>query len=767
MRSRHQGTELSRLFESQRAAAIRKRALVEKLRAHPVGADSPAAPLDYPASEAAPALAGQYDLLPNPFFENAALTDNPRPPSREDSSANYLAIEDYVQAADVSVRLWNCIKRDRALATFNVFDAIDNETAFRVVCNRVYQMGSKSIDELISLIRRCPPDVSLIAKEQIIASSAPAPETKAPPAWMQVTIAKALDEFDLSVRLARAEPLGILDELTVNDFVEGSERYKNLFKGQRGFGRKSLKELSILLQEYVDARNSISTIETTDGLGSHPVDQQNGLPQRLSAEEVRTAVHRAIDALEKKQIEVIKKRYGLDGFAKHTLNEIAQQVHVTRERVRQVESKALRQLGAKRHRSLFENLLADNFDNTWTVLSGEHGGISDESLSQGRGRTDPLVLLSIDILHGGIPEWLHSVATRGAQGWIRSARQAKDLAEDTHRLQLALRDMPSPMPVRTVAILSGLTPERVCAALSTSRSPRVFDGYVVEGHLGARAKRTIVAHKVAQEKYSSAFDLIGLVLACKDRADADDGGSRNIRIVVDEAPHLFGSLFENLYFALGSRPIERLQALPYELEEVDDVFEERSIGAWLKQYLHDHGPTRLQDLRRAAVAQFGGGISETSIGAILSSNPCFRRIAPGVFDICRSSSGRLRDEATLSILLDERQCRLYCYARFSGAPINFFPAWGDWYEMHLVKWASTAVNTDLFRSLMSVAKPRLWPTSGVETASWIDLKSQQARWCLAGPRRYALGRRIPSPEQFFSALAYLVIFGSIGCQPFC
>ena len=41
---------------------------------------------------------------------------------------------------------------------------------------------------------------------------------------------------------------------------------------------------------------------------------------------------------------MIRLRFGLDGNQPHTLEEVGQMFHVTRERIRQIEAKALRKL---------------------------------------------------------------------------------------------------------------------------------------------------------------------------------------------------------------------------------------------------------------------------------------------------------------------------------------------------------------------------------------------------------------------------------------
>ena len=49
-------------------------------------------------------------------------------------------------------------------------------------------------------------------------------------------------------------------------------------------------------------------------------------------------------ALNKREAMVIAMRFGLAGNTEHTLEEIGQQLGVTRERVRQIEAKALNKL---------------------------------------------------------------------------------------------------------------------------------------------------------------------------------------------------------------------------------------------------------------------------------------------------------------------------------------------------------------------------------------------------------------------------------------
>jgi RNA polymerase primary sigma factor len=53
---------------------------------------------------------------------------------------------------------------------------------------------------------------------------------------------------------------------------------------------------------------------------------------------------RVISSLKPNEREIIVKRFGLEGAEEHTLEEVGQSFGVTRERIRQIETKALRKL---------------------------------------------------------------------------------------------------------------------------------------------------------------------------------------------------------------------------------------------------------------------------------------------------------------------------------------------------------------------------------------------------------------------------------------
>lgn len=64
----------------------------------------------------------------------------------------------------------------------------------------------------------------------------------------------------------------------------------------------------------------------------------------INAEEMKVAITAALDWLLPRQADVIRLRFGLEGEDEHNLQDVAKKLQITRERVRQIEAKALRNL---------------------------------------------------------------------------------------------------------------------------------------------------------------------------------------------------------------------------------------------------------------------------------------------------------------------------------------------------------------------------------------------------------------------------------------
>mgnify|MGYP002064638446 CR=1 FL=1 len=67
---------------------------------------------------------------------------------------------------------------------------------------------------------------------------------------------------------------------------------------------------------------------------------------RIQDEDIQSNLEHWLEKLNQKQREVVERRFGLHGYHRETLEHIGEEIGVTRERVRQIQLEALRNLRA-------------------------------------------------------------------------------------------------------------------------------------------------------------------------------------------------------------------------------------------------------------------------------------------------------------------------------------------------------------------------------------------------------------------------------------
>ena len=80
-------------------------------------------------------------------------------------------------------------------------------------------------------------------------------------------------------------------------------------------------------------------------LGDFIEDTVNVAPMEAAMQAgLRDVVGELLDGLTPREAKVMRMRFGIDMSSDHTLDEVGKQFDVTRERIRQIEAKALRKL---------------------------------------------------------------------------------------------------------------------------------------------------------------------------------------------------------------------------------------------------------------------------------------------------------------------------------------------------------------------------------------------------------------------------------------
>jgi RNA polymerase primary sigma factor len=112
---------------------------------------------------------------------------------------------------------------------------------------------------------------------------------------------------------------------------------------ESGFTEKRVQELLDLMEDPVSLETPVGDGESS--YGDLIEDENADRPDLVTALNHRSAeVTRALEALNPRMREVLALRFGLDGKHPLTLEEVGTRLGITRERVRQLEARALREL---------------------------------------------------------------------------------------------------------------------------------------------------------------------------------------------------------------------------------------------------------------------------------------------------------------------------------------------------------------------------------------------------------------------------------------
>lgn len=164
--------------------------------------------------------------------------------------------------------------------------------------------------------------------------------------WIRQTIERAIMNQTRTIRL----PIHVVKELNV--YLRAARELT-----QKLDHEPSAEEIAELLEKPVrDVKRLLGLNERITSVDSpiHGTDKSlldtvaddsgNDPSELLQESDLRSCLDRWLDQLTDKQQEVISRRFGLRGYVTSTLEEVGQEIGLTRERVRQIQVEALRRM---------------------------------------------------------------------------------------------------------------------------------------------------------------------------------------------------------------------------------------------------------------------------------------------------------------------------------------------------------------------------------------------------------------------------------------
>jgi RNA polymerase primary sigma factor len=166
--------------------------------------------------------------------------------------------------------------------------------------------------------------------------------------WIRQAVTRAIADQGRTIRL----PVHVVDQVRkvmrarrVLTQKLNREPLPEEIAKESGFEVKRVNELLDLVEDPVSLETPVGDGDSL--YGDMIEDENSEQPDLVLAEMLRTAeLQTALDNLSERMRHVLELRFGLTGAVPKTLEEVGAELGVTRERVRQLESRALRELQA-------------------------------------------------------------------------------------------------------------------------------------------------------------------------------------------------------------------------------------------------------------------------------------------------------------------------------------------------------------------------------------------------------------------------------------
>ncbi|MGZ3081501.1 RNA polymerase sigma factor RpoD [[Haemophilus] ducreyi] len=173
--------------------------------------------------------------------------------------------------------------------------------------------------------------------------------------WIRQAITRSIADQARTIRIPvhMIETINKLNRISRQCLQEmGREATPEELAERMGMPEDKIRKVLKIAKEPISMETPIG--DDDSHLGDFIQDENLELPlDSATAESLRLATNEVLEGLTPREAKVLRMRFGIDMNTDHTLEEVGKQFDVTRERIRQIEAKALRKL---RHPSRSETL---------------------------------------------------------------------------------------------------------------------------------------------------------------------------------------------------------------------------------------------------------------------------------------------------------------------------------------------------------------------------------------------------------------------------
>ena len=168
--------------------------------------------------------------------------------------------------------------------------------------------------------------------------------------WIRQAITRALADQSRTIRI----PVHMVE--TLNKYAQaerqlvqdlGREPLPEEIAAEMGIEVEKVYHLKKISQETISIDSPVGedSDDLESSLGDFIVDEDTTMPQEVAGRQLlKEYVQEILHDLDPREQKILKMRFGLEDGVTHTLEEVGEEFGVTRERIRQIEAKALERM---------------------------------------------------------------------------------------------------------------------------------------------------------------------------------------------------------------------------------------------------------------------------------------------------------------------------------------------------------------------------------------------------------------------------------------